>query len=309
MKLKEYIIVLLILCVGMQASAQNLTRAQYIEKYKDEAVKQMRKHKIPASITLAQGCLESNNGNSELARKANNHFGIKCHNGWKGKGYTHDDDRKGECFRKYNSAEDSFTDHSYFLISGSRYNSLFDLKITDYKAWAHGLKAAGYATNPKYAQMLIDIIEEYQLYKYDVPQAYAEAKALAKEAKKAARIEKKRKQLEKKELKAAKKAMKAQAKLQKFNEKYPPKVALQPKPAQPQYNKPAEPEHITPTPQKPENAANVKPEGNGIIYVVKQGDTLYSIARKYGITVDDLYRNNPGIKANELKPGNGIRIK
>ena len=282
MKLREYIFALLVLCVGLQASAQNLTRQQYIEKYKDEAVKQMRKHKIPASITLAQGCLESNNGNSELARKANNHFGIKCHNGWKGKGYTHDDDKKDECFRKYDSAEDSFTDHSYFLISGSRYNSLFDLKITDYKAWAHGLKAAGYATNPKYAQMLIDIIEEYQLYKYDTPQAYAEAKALAKEAKKAARIEKKRKRLEKR--------------LQKFNEKYPPKVAAKHQPEQPQHNKPG-------------NTTNVKPEGNGIIYVVKQGDTLYSISRKYGITVDDLYRNNPGIKANELKPGNGIRIK
>lgn len=293
MKLKECIIALLILFIGMQASAQNLTRRQYIEKYKDEAVKQMRKHKIPASITLAQGCLESNNGNSELARKANNHFGIKCHNGWKGKGYTHDDDKKDECFRKYESAEDSFTDHSYFLISGSRYNSLFDLKITDYKAWAHGLKAAGYATNPKYAQMLICIIEEYQLYKYDTPQAHAESKANAKEAKKAAKIEKKRRQLEKKEMIAAKKAMKAQAKLQKFNEKYPPKVDPQPKSA----------------PQKAENNANGKNEGNSIIYVVKQDDTLYSIARKFGVTVDDLYRNNPGIKANELKPGNGIRIK
>ena len=101
MKLREYIFALLILCVGLQASAQNLTRQQYIEKYKDEAVKQMRKHKIPASITLAQGCLESNNGNSELARKANNHFGIKCHNNWGGDRVFHDDDEKGECFRKY----------------------------------------------------------------------------------------------------------------------------------------------------------------------------------------------------------------
>ncbi|MBO7269458.1 MAG: glucosaminidase domain-containing protein, partial [Bacteroidales bacterium] len=161
MRIRESIFILLLLCIGLQASGQNLTRQQYIEKYRDEAVKQMHKHKIPASITLAQACLESSNGNSELARKANNHFGIKCHNGGKGKGYLHDDDRKGECFRHYKNAGDSFTDHSYFLISGSRYNSLFDLKITDYKAWAHGLKAAGYATNPRYAQMLIEIIEEY----------------------------------------------------------------------------------------------------------------------------------------------------
>ena len=294
--------------VGL-AFGRDFTRKEYIEKYKELAVKQMRKHKIPASITLAQACLESSNGNSSLARKANNHFGIKCHNGWKGKGYTHDDDKKDECFRKYDSAEDSFTDHSYFLISGSRYNSLFDLKITDYKAWAHGLKAAGYATNPKYAQMLIDIIEEYKLYEFDRPQAYKASKTAVKEAKKAARIEKKRNKLERKEMKAAQKALKAQARLQKFNQKYPPKGEVHPQPVQPQHSKPAEPEYKNSAPQKPEHNTKGKPEGNGIIYVVKQGDTLYSIARKYGVTVDDLYRNNPGIKANELKPGNGIRIK
>lgn len=292
-----FILVMLLGTVGL-AFGRDFTRKEYIEKYKELAVKQMRKHKIPASIILAQACLESSNGNSELARKANNHFGIKCHNGWKGKGYKHDDDRKGECFRKYNSAEDSFSDHSYFLISGSRYNSLFDLKITDYKAWAHGLKAAGYATNPKYARMLIDIIEEYQLYKLDTP---AGSKAAEKEAKRAERIEKKRQRLLNKEMKALKKARKAQEKLQKFNEKYPPKVAEHPAPEQVGHNKPFEPEFRNPAPQKPED--------NGIIYVVKKGDTLYSIARKYGVTVDDLYRNNPGIKANELKPGNGIRIK
>lgn len=301
MRIRESIFILLLLCIGLQASGQNLTRQQYIEKYRDEAVKQMHKHKIPASITLAQACLESSNGNSELARKANNHFGIKCHNGWKGKGYLHDDDRKGECFRHYKNAEDSFTDHSYFLISGSRYNSLFDLKITDYKAWAHGLKAAGYATNPRYAQMLIDIIEEYKLYKYDSPYAYNESKTHAREAKKAARIEKKRNKLEKKELKAVKKARKAQEKLQKFNEKYPPLVKPQHNPVHVQNSAPVEPEHNKPTVQKPEN--------DGIIYVIKQGDTLYSIARKYSVTVDDLYRNNPGIKANALKPGNSIKIK
>lgn len=301
MRIRESIFILLLLCIGLQASGQNLTRQQYIDKYKDEAIKQMHKHKIPASITLAQACLESSNGNSSLARKANNHFGIKCHNGWKGKSYTHDDDRKGECFRKYKSAEDSYTDHSYFLKSGSRYNSLFDLKITDYKAWAHGLKAAGYATNPRYAQMLIEIIEEYKLYKFDSKEAYKTLNAKVKEEKKAARIEKRRNKLEKKEKKAVEKARKAQEKLQKFNAKYPPAVMPQPNNGHVQHNVPVEPEHNKPSVQKPEN--------NGIIYVIKQGDTLYSIARKYGVTVDDLYRNNPGIKANALKPGNSIKIK
>ena len=198
------------------AGAQNLARRDYIEKYKDVAIKQMHKHKIPASIILAQACLESGDGTSALARKANNHFGIKCHNGWKGKGYKHDDDAKGECFRKYNDPIDSFTDHSYFLISGSRYNSLFDLPITDYKAWAHGLKAAGYATNPKYAKLLIDIIEEYKLYKYDTGKAYKESKAELKKAKKEAKLQKKLRKLEKKAAKAARKSEKAKIKLEKL---------------------------------------------------------------------------------------------
>ena len=212
MRLKGCIYLLMILCCSFKTTAQNFTRLQYINKYKDEAIRQMHKHKIPASITLAQACLESNDGNSTLARKANNHFGIKCHNGWKGKGFKHDDDQKGECFRRYKNAEDSFVDHSYFLISGSRYNSLFDLKITDYKAWAHGLKAAGYATNPKYAQLLIDIIEEYKLYRYDTQDAY-------KASKQEARIEKQLKRLEKKVAKTEKKAKKANEKLQKFIQK------------------------------------------------------------------------------------------
>ncbi len=153
-----------LLCSNLYA--QNYTRKQYIEKYRHLAIEQMERYNIPASIILAQACLESGNGNSRLAVKANNHFGIKCNN-WNGKRIYHNDDEKGECFRKYNSVEDSFKDHSEFLRNGRRYASLFDLEPDDYKAWAHGLKAAGYATNPKYAQLLIDIIEKYDLNQYD----------------------------------------------------------------------------------------------------------------------------------------------
>jgi hypothetical protein len=149
------------------AVAQRITPEEYIQTYKDIAMREMREHKIPASITLAQGLLESGAGNSALAREAKNHFGIKCHKGWTGKTYYMDDDEKDECFRKYKNAEESFRDHSEFLCTRSRYASLFDLKITDYKGWARGLKAAGYATNPKYAQLLIDRIELYDLTKYD----------------------------------------------------------------------------------------------------------------------------------------------
>jgi GR25 family glycosyltransferase involved in LPS biosynthesis len=149
-----------------EISSQNLTRKQYITKYSSLAVKQMRQYKIPASITLAQGILESNNGNSKLAVKANNHFGIKCH-GWEGKKIFEDDDKKNECFRKYKSPLESFKDHSLFLNKYSRYAFLFDYKITDYKSWARGLKKAGYATNKKYPELLIKIIEDNKLNIYD----------------------------------------------------------------------------------------------------------------------------------------------
>ncbi len=148
-------------------SQKKLTTEDYIALYKDIAIKKMKDYKIPASITLAQGILESGNGNSRLARKANNHFGIKCHKGWKGKTIYMDDDAKNECFRKYKKAEDSFRDHSLFLTQRGRYSFLFEYDTDDYKAWAKGLKKAGYATNPKYPELLIRIIERNKLYQYD----------------------------------------------------------------------------------------------------------------------------------------------
>ena len=150
-----------------QPAEKKNTPEDYIALYKDDAVREMQLFRVPASITLAQGMLESDNGNSALAVYANNHFGIKCHNEWTGETYTQDDDTKDECFRKYTSAYDSYVDHSEFLKSRPRYSGLFDLKLTDYKGWANGLKSAGYATDPKYATRLIDIIERYKLYQYD----------------------------------------------------------------------------------------------------------------------------------------------
>ena len=159
---------LVLLCVGMPVSAQrrNTLYNKYIKEYAPMAVEQMERHKIPASITLAQGLLESGAGRSRLAREGNNHFGIKCH-GWKGKTIREDDDERNECFRAYRTVEDSYEDHSKFLKGGKRYAFLFELKITDYKGWAKGLKKAGYATDRSYANRLITIIEDYELYKYD----------------------------------------------------------------------------------------------------------------------------------------------
>ena len=138
----------------------------YILQYADIAIRQMHKSKIPASIILAQGILESASGRGRLAVEANNHFGIKCH-GWKGAKIYHDDDRSQECFRKYNKAESSYEDHSEFLTGRSRYSSLFELNANDYKGWARGLRAAGYATDRKYPQKLISLIERYKLFAYD----------------------------------------------------------------------------------------------------------------------------------------------
>lgn len=142
------------------------TLEEYIETWKDVAINQMHTHGIPASITLSQGILESGFGNSKLAVQANNHFGIKCHD-WTGDTFLKDDDKRNECFRKYRDAAHSFEDHSTFLTSRTRYSSLFELEITDYKAWAKGLKTAGYATNPTYDKKLIELIQRYDLDQYD----------------------------------------------------------------------------------------------------------------------------------------------
>lgn len=142
------------------------SRSDYIAKYSDIAITEMRRTGIPASIKMAQAILESGGGNSRLAREGNNHFGIKCHE-WSGRRIYHDDDKRNECFRSYRNPEDSFRDHSEFLTTRSRYASLFELDPYDYKAWARGLRAAGYATNPNYDRLLIRIIEENELYMLD----------------------------------------------------------------------------------------------------------------------------------------------
>ena len=158
---------LFVFAASMQAQRRNARYNEYIKQYAPLAVEQMKRHKIPASITLAQGLLESGAGHSELARKSNNHFGIKCGGGWRGRTVRHDDDARNECFRAYRNPMDSYEDHSLFLRRGARYAFLFNLKITDYRGWARGLKKAGYATDPSYANRLITIIEDYELYKYD----------------------------------------------------------------------------------------------------------------------------------------------
>lgn len=217
----------------------------YIERFKGIAIEEMDKSGIPASITLAQGMLESANGNSSLAREANNHFGIKCHSGWTGKTVAMNDDEPNECFRYYNSAEDSYRDHTEFL-KRQRYAFLFKLDPTDYKGWAYGLKQAGYATNPKYPDLLIGLIERYGLDRFDKKETmYAKAQ----------REDRVEEQIEAKE---------KEPELQKSE---PAKAPL--------------------TMQ---------------IYQVVQGDTLYSLSRKFGLTVDEIKILN-ALQDSNIKPG------
>ena len=169
--------IFLFIAISMYISAfsqikWNSAYQQYIDQYKDIAIEQMQRYHIPASITLAQGLLESGAGRSELTRNSNNHFGIKCNNNWTGRRTYHDDDAKNDCFRVYDSAYESYEDHSKFLSGNQRYRQLFQLKTTDYKGWAKGLKACGYATSPVYAEKLIEIIQLYKLYQYDSAKGY-----------------------------------------------------------------------------------------------------------------------------------------
>lgn len=204
----------------------------YIDSFKDVAKYNMKNHGIPASITLAQGVLESGAGKGRLSTIANNHFGIKCHTGWTGESVSHDDDAAQECFRKYQDPSESYRDHSLFLTSRSRYDGLFKLDKGDYKSWAKGLKAAGYATDPKYPDKLIGIIERYQLYEYDN---------------------------------------------EVLDRNYKANIAA-----------------------VVENAENY--------HIIQKGDTLYSLSKKYNLTVEDLKKMN-NMKDNSLSIDQKIKIK
>lgn len=192
---------------GKASAPAKTPQERYIEQYAPLAVEEMYRTGVPASITLAQGMLESRYGLSELAVKGNNHFGIKCHNSWSGKKMYYDDDRRGECFRKYSSPEQSYRDHSDFLRYRGRYSFLFDYRVTDYKSWAHGLRKAGYATDRSYAKKLISLIEEYDLNEYDRKPASFARTGRSSKAKVDSRMTREEKKEAKKAAKEAREAM------------------------------------------------------------------------------------------------------
>ncbi len=226
--------------VVSSSNKKDISTIDYIDQFSDIAVNQMRIHHIPASITLAQGILESRSGNSDLTRVSNNHFGIKCHKGWKGARTYYDDDKKGECFRVYEYATNSYNDHSRFLVGRKRYSSLFKLGKSDYKAWAKGLQKAGYATDKRYPQKLISIIEKYELYKYDeIVLGKTKSKAIVRTI---------------------------------------------------------------------PNPTIVSSTTNPLIYVVKKGDGLYGISRKFRIELKELKSIN-NLDSNTIYPGQKLYLK
>lgn len=247
------------------------TASDYINAYKDLAISEMRRTGVPASITLAQGMLESDYGRSSLARLGNNHFGIKCHSDWTGQTIRQHDDRRNECFRKYRRPEDSFYDHSDFLKTGSRYRFLFDLDPMNYKAWANGLKKAGYATHPDYANMLIRKIEENRLYEFDRGYTASASKPQNKAAQPV----------------AGNQAAKAETPVQK-NGNVPLQTQHQP---QPQSNPPAKESTIT-FGDVMARAPRIM-ENNRVQYiVVKDGETKEKIEKDFQLLKWELARYN-----------------
>jgi len=177
MDMKYNLLIISLLLISLSGLSQQITRQEYINRYQLLAIEEMNRSGVPASITMAQGILESSSGNSELARLSNNHFGIKCKTGWKGKKVYYDDDHKNECFRKYTSVEESYIDHTNFLMDNPRYAFLFQLEHTDYKGWSRGLKKAGYATAHDYDKRLIKIIEDHKLHRLDLKMTFNEMPA------------------------------------------------------------------------------------------------------------------------------------
>lgn len=299
-----------------QPPSKELTRTEYIEIYKDLAIKEQERSGIPASITLAQGILESNCGNSRLAREANNHFGIKCHSGWEGKTIHEDDDEKNECFRKYKTVYDSYKDHTDFLQAKQRYAFLFELKNTDYKGWAEGLKKAGYATNPKYPALLIKIIEENKLNELD----RMTTKDLAADKK---HLEKSRKERKGTKLADAdnysinpygRKVMinnRIKYIISEENDTYG-KIAesfdlldweIY------RYNELRRDAELNPGQMVYLQPKRNKAEPGKETHVVKKGDNLYFISQAYGIKLSKLYRLNNMKDGDQVKEGDTIQLR
>jgi len=257
-------------------NARSYTTVNYIEAFKDVAIEEMNAFGIPASITLAQGIIESGSGNSSLAKYANNHFGIKCTSDWRGKAYYKDDDKQNDCFRVYKDARESYKDHSAFLRR-KRYSALFELDKNDYKNWAYGLKKAGYATNPQYPNLLINTIEKYQLYQYD--QSETEREKLKREDKVFSEIN---------------------ANIPQEKKKFTPVPTPPSKEVIVVDTTKSDTPRVVYIPSGKPPVTSEQPLAPGEGYIVKKGDTLYNLSKRFNISIDDIKLlnnlNEDGIK-------------
>lgn len=275
--------ILLTLLSVAQPAERRISRSQYIEQWKDQAILQMQLHGIPASITIAQGILESADGNSALAKYANNHFGIKCHD-WTGETYIQDDDTYNECFRKYEDASQSYEDHSKFLMTRSRYSFLFNYKSNDYENWAHGLKKAGYATNPQYGYLLIQIIEENDLSQYDGMESIA-SKEVTNDVKIVANLTKVKHEVKVHDNNIKYILVKDGDTFQKIADEFEMGLWQIFK-----YNDLSKKDIL-----KEGDVVYLQPKRNAAkvdMVTVKQGDTMRSISQMYGIKLKKLYKKN-----------------
>jgi hypothetical protein len=317
---------LLLFLIGLISSysfAQDeprLTAEEYISQFKDAAIADMKKTGVPASITMAQGMFESDYGNSPLAKVAKNHFGVKCHKDWGGDTFYMDDDAPNECFRKYNSVEESYDDHSSFLRTRDRYKFLFDLSIDDYKGWAKGLKQAGYATNPAYADKLIEIIERYSLQTLDqggTPQPIADNKEEKhKEKEKKKEVVNEDNKPIKVKITPRVKVLNGLATINNVPFVYVEKSDSYLKIAK-QYN--LELWQILEYNEAEKNdilhvgdIVFVKPKkGRAEVetYTVREGETMYDIAQAYGVRQKKLYQMNNIVPGTALTPGQELKMR
>lgn len=303
-----------------QAPPNQKSAKQYIEEYKHAAIQEMHEDGVPASVTLAQGIQESNSGNSPLAVYANNHFGIKCQKEWTGPTFIQDDDKKDECFRKYESVFDSYVDHSNFLKSRPRYAFLFQLDITDYKGWAYGLKASGYATDPMYANRLIKIIEENKLYRFDTvkqpsPELVASVDNYFTAAEKKIRKGKYPAQNEKYELPYTKRTVqlinerkciytRTGETVDEISTEYDVDPRLLRK-----YNELDKEKKMRFRPGQIVFLQPKRNKGTEEYHTVQRGETMYSISQKYGIKLRKLYKKNKMKAGSEPKTGEKLSLR
>ncbi len=311
--MRRLLITIMVALVAVAASAQSPIE-KYIAQWAPTAVREMYRSGVPASITLAQGILESRYGLSTLAADGNNHFGIKCHKDWTGKKQYHDDDAKGECFRVYDTADESFRDHSDFLRYRDRYKFLFDLETTDYKSWAYGLKKAGYATDPGYPGKLIKYIEDYKLYEYDTmpldQTSVLEEKAEAVEKKDVKKDVKVKEQPSKEKTKAQKKSVK-ESKRKKAKKKSSADDELTGQIPQSPLSL-EEPKRIDKS-QLEEFKFSLTREAyskNGVPFVTSvEGETYSTIAARYGLFLKEILKYNDLTAPQELLPGTVVYLQ